>query len=85
VGVVTGCERYGLFVMLEDTCAEGLLPTRELGEEWFSYDEGRLALVGEESGRTYRLGQRIVVEVAGAKPARGQIDFALPGKRERQP
>ena len=84
VGVVTGCERYGLFVMLEDTCAEGLLPTRELGEEWFSYDEGRLALVGEESGRTYRLGQRIVVEVAGAKPARGQIDFALPGKRERQ-
>ena len=80
-GVVTGCERYGLFVMLDDTCAEGLLPTRALGQEWFGYDEGRLALVGEESGRTYRVGQRVAVEVTGANPARGQIDFCLAGGR----
>ena len=80
-GVVVGCERYGLFVMLDDTCAEGLLPTRALGEEWFTYDETRQALVGESSGRTYRLGQRVAVEVTGTNPARGQIDFALAGRR----
>ena len=80
-GIVVGCERYGLFVMLDDTCAEGLLPVRALGEEWFSFDEGRMRLIGEESGRSYTLGQRVAVEVVGANPARGQIDFALAGRR----
>ena len=80
-GIVVGCERYGLFVMLDDTCAEGLLPTRALGEEWFSYDADRMMLVGESTGRTWRLGQRIAVEVTGASPERGQIDFALAGQR----
>lgn len=82
-GIVVGCERYGLFVMLDDTCAEGLLPTRALGEEWFTYDDTRLALIGEESGRTYRLGQRVAVRVVETNPARGQIDFALAGAGSR--
>ena len=80
-GVVVGCERYGLFVMLDDTCAEGLLPTRALGEEWFSFDDTRQALIGEESGRTFRLGQRIAVTVTATNPARGQIDFSLAGRK----
>ena len=80
-GIVVGCERYGLFVMLDDTCAEGLLPTRDLGNEWFTYDDTRMALIGEESGKTYTLGQRIAVAVAETNPARGQIDFVLAGKR----
>ena len=76
-GVITGCERYGLFVMLDDSCAEGLVPVRELGDEYFAYDETRLALTGEESGRTWRVGKRIAVTVTGATPLRGQIDFTL--------
>jgi ribonuclease R len=78
-GIVVGCERYGLFVMLDDTCAEGLLPTRELGAEWFSYDEARMTLTGEESGQVWRLGRRVAVEVTGTDIARGRIDFALAG------
>jgi len=77
-GIVVGVERYGLFVMLDETCAEGLLPTRSLGDEWFAYDAERRALVGEGTGRTWRLGQRVAVKVAGANPSRGQIDFTLP-------
>jgi ribonuclease R len=80
-GVVTGCERFGLFVMLDDTGAEGLLPVRALGDEWFFYDETRMQLIGEESGRSYSLGQRVPVEVVGTDPARGRIDFALAGRR----
>ena len=80
-GIIVGVERFGLFVMLDDTCAEGLLPTRDLGTEWFTFDDTRMCLVGEESGRTFRLGQRVAVEVAKANPARGQIDFVLAGKR----
>lgn len=76
-GVVVGCERYGLFVMLDDTCAEGLLPTRELGDEWFTYDEAHLRLIGEASGRVFGVGKRLAVQVSAADPQRGQIDFSL--------
>ena len=79
-GVVVGCERYGLFVMLDESCAEGLLATRELGDERFSYDDAHMELMGEESGRIWRVGMRVTVVVVGTSPARGQIDFALPDK-----
>lgn len=74
-GVVTGCERFGLFVTLDETFAEGLVPVRALGDEWFSYDDARLTLTGEESGEVWRLGRRVVVEVVGANVPRGQIDL----------
>ena len=78
-GIVSGVESYGLFVRLDDTLAEGLLPVRLLGDEWFDYDEARLTLRGEESWRTWRLGQRIAVMVTATDPIRGRIDFALAG------
>lgn len=76
-GVITGCERFGLFVTLDETCAEGLVPVRALGDEWFTYDEARMALTGEESGEVWGLGRRVCVVVAGTNVPRGQIDFAL--------
>ena len=82
-GVVSGCERFGAFVSLDETCAEGLLPVRALGHEWYSYDEDRMALVGESTGTVWRLGQRVEVEVAGVDVARGQIDFRLPERPGR--
>lgn len=88
-GVVVGVERYGLFVRLDETCAEGLLPTRALGDEWFARDEGTMCLTGESTGRTWGLGQRVAVTVAGCKPEKGQIDFTLargarPGRATRK-
>jgi ribonuclease R len=50
-----------------------------MGEEWFDYDEGRMTLSGESSGRVWRLGQRVDVTVVGCTPSRGHIDFALAG------
>ena len=81
-GIVVGCERYGLFVRLDETCAEGLVPLRALGEEWFAYDEGRMCLTGEATGACWRMGQRIAVEVAACSPAKGQIDLRLAGRRK---
>ena len=78
-GVVMGCERFGLFVELDDTCAEGLLPVRALGDEYFVFDDARMVLTGEESGRVWRVGQRVAVRVVRADAASGQIDFALAG------
>lgn len=76
-GVVSGCASFGVFVTLDDTYAEGLVPVRALGDEWFVYDEARLTLTGEESGEVWRLGRRVVVEVVDTNVPRGQIDFSL--------
>lgn len=79
-GVVSGCERFGVFVSLDETCADGLIPVRDLGHEWFEYDEKRMTLTGESTGTVWGLGRRVVVEVAGADVPRGRIDFRLPEK-----
>ena len=76
-GVVSGVASFGLFVTLDETHAEGLLPIRALGSEWFSYDEARLTLKSEATGRTYRLGKRVAVRVSAVDIARGRIDFSL--------
>jgi ribonuclease R len=81
-GVVCGCERFGLFVMLDETCAEGLLPARALGGEWLEYDEDRMTLTGEESGRVWGLGTRVRVAVTETDIPRGRIDFALADPRD---
>lgn len=79
-GVVSGCERFGVFVSLDETCADGLIPVRDLGHEWFEYDEKRMTLTGESTGTVWGLGRRVVVEVAGVDVPRGRIDFRLPAK-----
>lgn len=78
-GIVVGVERFGLFVMLDDTCAEGLLPVRALGEGWHAFDAERLTLTSEEDGRVWSLGKRVAVEIAEVNVSRGQIDFSLAG------
>lgn len=83
-GVVSGVMSFGLFVTLDDTHAEGLLPIRELGTEWFDYDETRLTLSSEATGTVWRLGKRVAVTVSGTDIARGRIDFTLAqGTRQR--
>lgn len=77
-GVVSGVERFGVFVSLDGTCADGLIPVRDLGREWFEYDEKRMTLTGEATGEVWALGRRVVVEVYGVDAARGRIDFRLP-------
>jgi ribonuclease R len=76
-GIVDGVERFGIFVVLDDTMAEGLVPIRSLGDEYFDYDETRMTLTGEQSGKRYRLGQRVAVTVHDVDTMRGRIGFAL--------
>ncbi|MBR3383627.1 MAG: RNB domain-containing ribonuclease, partial [Atopobiaceae bacterium] len=78
-GVVSGCERYGMFVLLEEFGAEGLVRMRSMGDEWVSFDDERLVLVGQSTGRTWRLGQRVACRIVATNSARGQIDLELVG------
>jgi ribonuclease R len=75
---VTGVTRFGLFLRLAETGADGLLPMRALGGEFFRHDEKRHALVGQQSGTVYNLGDRFAVRLAEAAPLTGGLRFELP-------
>ena len=76
-GVVSGCHDYGVFVTLDETGARGLVRTRDLGDEWYDYDELTLTLTGSASGDRWQLGRRTRVVVDRVDIARGTIDFKL--------
>ena len=76
---VTGVTRFGLFVRLAENGAEGLIPLRALGGEFFRHDERAQTLVGERSGHIFRMGDTVEVTLEEAAPVTGGLRFALAG------
>ncbi|MDR1828498.1 MAG: ribonuclease R [Methylobacteriaceae bacterium] len=76
-GGVTGVTKSGLFVRLNGTGADGFIPVGSLGHEYFRFDEGRMALVGDESDVAWRLGDPVRVCLVEAVPAAGLLRFEL--------
>ncbi|WP_080797024.1 ribonuclease R [Arabiibacter massiliensis] len=74
--VVSGVAAHGLFVRLDNT-AEGLVPMRHLGGEFFALDPVLHRLVGQDTGASFRLGQRLAVVLEAADPRAGRLDFRL--------
>ena len=74
---ITGVIKFGLFVRLKDSGAEGLLPARSLGAEYFRHDERRQAMIGERSGTSYGLGDTVRVKLVEAAPITGGLRFEL--------
>jgi ribonuclease R len=85
-GRIGGVTRAGLFIKLNDTGADGFVPARTIGDEYFVYDERRHALVGKRSGETHRLGDTVTVRLVEAAPVAGALRFELlsSGKIERR-
>lgn len=79
-GVVSGVATYGLYVRLDNT-AEGFLPVRMLGGEYFSFDPRRWCLCGQDTGKTYRLGQRVAVVLIAADARERKLEFRLASTR----
>ncbi len=77
-GTVVWIDTMGMFVRLDETGAEGLVRMKALGGgEWWDFDEPRMMLIGEETGRLIRMGQRVIVELARTDAVRGHVDFKL--------
>ena len=74
--VISGVTSYGVYVRLDNT-AEGLIPLREMGAEYFLFYGVHHTLAGEESGRRFRLGQRVVVVLSAADPKTRSLAFSL--------
>ena len=75
---ITGVQPFGFFATVEDLGGHGLVLAQTLGQEYFRYDEAARQLVGEESGETYRVGQRLTLRLAEANPVSGSLRFELP-------
>ena len=76
-GRIGGVTRAGLFIKLNETGADGFIPARTIGDEFFRYDERSHALIGNRSGETYRLGDAVSVRLVEAAPVAGALRFEL--------
>ncbi|MFY9285892.1 MAG: ribonuclease R [Tissierellaceae bacterium] len=75
-GIISSLTNFGIFVQLENTI-EGLVHFRNMLDDYYNFDEDNYYIIGERTGRIYRLGDVVKVEVVGADPLRRNIDFNL--------
>jgi ribonuclease R len=76
-GRITGVTRFGLFVRLAETGADGLVPIGNLGDEYFVHDDRAHALVGQRTGQRWRLGSAVTVKLVEATPITGGLLFEM--------
>lgn len=74
-GIVSGVTSFGIFVELENT-VEGLIRFENLGNDYFSYDEERKILIGERTGKTFKIGDKIRIKVIEANKLLRRVSFA---------
>lgn len=76
-GVISGVTEWGFYVELKDNLCEGLVPVRDLANDYYDFDESNFSLVGRHSGVRYRLGDNVTVRVARTSLEKRQLDFTL--------
>jgi ribonuclease R len=82
-GYVTGVQSFGLFVELDEIYVQGLVHVSSMTDDYYRFDERAHMLKGENTGKVYRLGDRVKVQVAAVKLEERKIDFALVDVLER--
>ncbi|WP_426267725.1 ribonuclease R [Sphingomonas sp. LHG3443-2] len=83
---ISGVQPFGFFATVEGLGGDGLVPAGELGNEYFRYDEASRQLIGDETGESYRVGQRLKLRLTEANPVSGALRFELPeGSYSRGP
>jgi ribonuclease R len=76
-GRISGVTRFGLFIRLDETGADGLVPVSSLGSDWYEHDEPRHRLIGRSSRAVYQLGQNVRVRLVDADPVKGGLVFHI--------
>lgn len=76
-GIISGVTEWGLYVELNDNLCEGLVPMRDLADDYYDFDEKNHCLIGRRNNHRYRLGDNVAVKVARADLEKKQLDFVL--------
>jgi ribonuclease R len=83
-GVISGVAGFGLFVELVDSKCEGMIPIRELDDDFYEFDEDNYCLVGKQTGKRFQLGDEVKIEVWRTNLAKKHLDFRLVEVDERK-
>ena len=84
-GVITGVAGFGLFVELVDSKCEGMVPIRELDDDFYEFDEDNYCLIGKQTSKKFQLGDEVKIEVWRTNLAKKHLDFRLVETGERKP
>jgi ribonuclease R len=76
-GSVSAVTSFGIFVALDDVFIEGLVHISDLGSDYFHYDDAKHQLVGERTGKRFRLADRVRVQLVRVDMESSKIDFRL--------
>lgn len=76
-GIISGIAHFGLFVEIDDLLVEGMVHVRDLDDDFYVYDEASYTLTGRRSGRRFRLGDAVDVQVVRVNPDDRRIDFRI--------
>ena len=76
-GVISGITEWGVYVELNQNKCEGMIPVRELGDDYYTFDEKNYCLIGRRRHRKFQLGDPITVRVAKTNLEKKQLDFVL--------
>ena len=76
-GVISGVTQWGIYVELNETKCEGMIPVRTLTDDFYEYDEAEFALIGERNKKRFTMGDSIAIRVVSANLDKKQLDFDL--------
>lgn len=76
-GIISGITEWGIYVEELETKCEGLVRVKDMGDDFYIYNEKKLELVGQKKKKVYRLGDRVKVKVKGVDLERKTIDYVL--------
>ena len=76
-GIISGVTEWGIYVELNENKCEGLVPIRDLDDDYYEFDEKNYCLIGNRRKRIYRLGDSLTIKVTHANLERKQLDFTL--------
>ena len=76
---ISGIQSYGIYCEIDENHCEGLVPMRDLDDDYYDFDERNYCLVGRRHHNKYQLGDPIRIKVASANLEKKQLDFTLAG------
>ena len=76
-GVISGVTEWGIYVELNENKCEGMIPIRNLGDDYYTFDEKNYCIIGRHKHKKYQLGDALTVKIARADLIKKQLDLAL--------
>jgi ribonuclease R len=76
-GIISGITEWGFYVELTENHCEGMIPMRDMDDDFYEYDEKNYCLIGVHTHRRFVIGQKVTIEIAKTNLAKRQMDFKL--------